>query len=103
MENGGRNKSVNLPPIIVREPGRNCTRLIASLLAILLGCFGVHKFYMGYTKEGIITIIAGTAGALLVLPFVAAVGLGLAEGVIYLTLTDDEWRRKYLTGQQGWL
>jgi len=28
----------------------------AALLAILLGCFGIHKFYLGYTTAGFITL-----------------------------------------------
>ena len=27
-------------------------KLVAGLLGILLGSLGIHKFYLGYTKEG---------------------------------------------------
>lgn len=33
------------------------TKLIAGLLAIFLGIFGVHKFYLGYQKSGIVRLI----------------------------------------------
>ncbi|MBV8477989.1 MAG: TM2 domain-containing protein, partial [Acidobacteria bacterium] len=33
-------------------------RTTAGILAILLGGFGVHKFYLGQTTAGIITIVA---------------------------------------------
>lgn len=33
------------------------TKLIAGLLAIFLGFFGIHKFYLGYQKEGIIRLV----------------------------------------------
>ena len=32
-------------------------RVIAGILAIVLGVFGVHKFILGYTKEGIFMLI----------------------------------------------
>jgi TM2 domain-containing protein len=32
-------------------------KIIAGILGILLGGFGVHKFILGYTTEGIIQIV----------------------------------------------
>jgi len=32
-------------------------RVVAGVLAILFGSLGIHKFVLGYTKEGIIQII----------------------------------------------
>ena len=32
-------------------------KMIAGILGILLGGFGIHKFVLGYTKEGIIQIV----------------------------------------------
>ncbi|MBQ8078355.1 MAG: TM2 domain-containing protein [Oscillospiraceae bacterium] len=33
------------------------SKLAAGLLGIFLGGFGIHRFYLGYTKMGIIQII----------------------------------------------
>ena len=33
------------------------SKLTAGLLGIFLGSFGVHRFYLGYTKIGIIQIV----------------------------------------------
>lgn len=33
------------------------SKLTAGLLGILLGGWGVHRFYLGYTKMGIIQIV----------------------------------------------
>lgn len=71
-------------------------KLVAGLLGIFLGAFGVHKFYLGYTKEGIIqlaiTIVTcGIAGV-----------LGLIEGIVYLTKSDDEFVATYVVGKKGW-
>ncbi len=32
-------------------------RIIAGVLGIVLGSFGIHKFILGYTKEGIIQLV----------------------------------------------
>lgn len=70
-------------------------KLAAGLLAILLGGLGVHKFILGYTKEGIIQLILG---------FLCGIGfvIGLIEGIIYLTKTDEEFYQTYQVGKKGW-
>jgi len=69
-------------------------KLVAGLLAILLGGFGVHKFYLGYTKEGVIQLL---------LSLVCVGGIiGLIEGIIYLTKSDAEFVATYITGRKGW-
>lgn len=71
-------------------------RIIAAVLGILLGGWGIHKFYLGYTKEGVIqiviTICTCGAGAL----------VGLIEGIMYLMKSDEEFIATYQTGQKGW-
>lgn len=70
-------------------------KVLAGVLAILLGGFGVHKFILGYTKEGIIQLILGLAcgvGAL----------IGLIEGIIYLTKSDEDFYNTYQVGKKGW-
>ena len=69
-------------------------KLVAGLLAILLGGFGVHKFYLGYTKEGVIQL-------LLSLVCVGGI-LGIIEGILYLTKSDAEFVATYVTGKKGW-
>ena len=67
----------------------------AGVLAILLGWLGIHKFYLGYTKEGIIQLILG---------FVCGIGgiIGLIEGIIYLTKSDEEFAATYVAGRKPW-
>ncbi|MES2996952.1 MAG: NINE protein [Verrucomicrobiota bacterium] len=71
-------------------------KLVAGLLGILLGGLGIHKFYLGYTKEGIIqiviTLVTCGAGSL----------VGLIEGILYLTKPDAEFVATYVTGRKGW-
>lgn len=76
------------------------SKIAAGVLAILLGAFGAHKFYLGYTKEAVIMLLVSllTFGFGL---FVMAV-IGLAEGIIYLTKTDVDFYNMYVVGQKGW-
>ena len=71
-------------------------KLIAGILAIVIGSLGIHKFVLGYTKEGIIQIVltvvtCGLAGI-----------IGLIEGIIYLTKSDEEFYQTYQVGKKGW-
>ncbi len=71
-------------------------KLVAGLCGILLGGFGVHKFILGYTTEGIIQIV---------ITFVTCgVGsiVGLVEGIIYLTKSDEDFVRTYIQNKKGW-
>ena len=79
-------------------------KILAGVLAILLGAFGVHKFILGYNKEGIIMLVIT-----LILGFVtcgiAASLMGvisLIEGIIYLTKSDEEFYNTYQAGKKAW-
>ena len=71
-------------------------KMIAGILGILLGGFGIHKFVLGYTKEGIIQIVITfiTCGAGSI--------VGLIEGIIYLTKSDEEFYNTYQVGRKPW-
>jgi TM2 domain-containing membrane protein YozV len=70
-------------------------KLICGILAIVIGWTGVHKFMLGYTKEGILQIL------LTLLCGVGAI-IALIEGIIYLTKTDEEFYQTYQVGHKGW-
>jgi len=72
-------------------------KILAGILAIVLGAFGVHKFVLGYTQEGVIMLIVtvvtcGTVSSI----------IGLIEGIIYLTKTDEEFMEIYQTNKKPW-
>lgn len=71
-------------------------KLVAGLLAIFIGSLGIHKFILGYKKEGIIQLIASfvTCGIATIIPFI--------EGIIYLTKSDEEFYNTYQVGKKGW-
>ena len=71
-------------------------KIAAGICGILLGGLGVHKFILGYTKEGIIQLIVSIV--------TCGIGsiIGLIEGIIYLTKTDEEFVRTYIQNKKGW-
>jgi TM2 domain-containing membrane protein YozV len=77
---------------------RSTVGIVALVLGILgFGWLGIHKFMMGKTKEGIITIIVGVVTCGLPMTVVSII-----EGIIYLTKTDSEFQREYIIGDKGW-
>ena len=76
----------------------------AGICGILLGALGIHKFVLGYTKEGLIMLLVSIPGALVTCGASAAVMgvIGLVEGIIYLTKSDAEFYRTYVAGRKGW-
>lgn len=68
--------------------GGEVDRLAAGLIAIFLGGLGIHKFYLGANTMGVIYLCFSWT-------FVPAV-LGLIEGIIYLTKSDQEFQRRYV-------
>jgi len=71
-------------------------KLVAGLCGILVGGFGIHKFILGYTTEGIIQIVIT-----LVTCGIGSV-VGLIEGIIYLTKSDEDFVRTYIQNKRGW-
>ncbi len=71
-------------------------KLVAGILGIVLGAFGVHRFYLGDVMGGIIRIV---------ITFVTCgIGgwLGIIEGIIYLTKSDEEFVQTYVDGDKAW-
>ncbi|AMC11148.1 hypothetical protein Lupro_07735 [Lutibacter profundi] len=85
---------------IIPKNNEESKRVIAGILAIVLGPFGVHKFILGYTTQGIILL----AVTILTCGIGAAVTsiIGLIEGVIYLTKSDEEFIQMYQTNKKEW-
>lgn len=63
------------------------SRVAAALLALILGGFGAHKFYLGETGLGVLYL-------LFCWTFIPAIA-GLIEGIIYLSMSDERFGRKY--------
>ena len=79
----------------------------AGLLAIFLGAFGAHKFYLGFTGAGLVFLLTNTIGwvitwIMLGIPNIALGVIALIEGIMYLTKTDEEFERTYVVGKKQW-
>jgi TM2 domain-containing membrane protein YozV len=85
-------------------------KIAAGLCGILLGGLGIHKFVLGYQQEGIIylamfgvifilSIVTCGIGAFL---FMVPSVMGLVEGIIYLTKSDEEFVQTYVINKKPW-
>jgi TM2 domain-containing membrane protein YozV len=79
-----------------KPPGAD-KKIAAGVCGILLGGLGIHKFILGYTKEGILQILISVVSC----GIVGSI-MGLIEGIIYLTKSDEEFVRIYVQNKKGW-
>lgn len=92
----------------LKTAGGDNKKILAGILAILLGWAGIHKFILGYQKEGIILLVVSVIGFALScigigVFLVWATGvIGLVEGIIYLTKSDEEFYNTYEAGRRPW-
>lgn len=91
METNTKNESWNQP-----QHNPENKKLICGILAIVIGSLGIHKFILGYNQEGIIQIVISV--------FTCGIGgiIGLIEGIIYLTKTDEEFYQTYQVNKRPW-
>ena len=75
-------------------------KILAGIMAIVLGGLGIHTFVLGYTTEGVIMLLISvlSCGILAVIPSV----IGIIEGIMYLTKTDEDFVRTYIQSKKGW-
>jgi TM2 domain-containing membrane protein YozV len=75
-------------------------KVAAGICAILIGSLGIHKFILGYQTEGLVMLLVSllTCGIGATVMWV----IGLIEGIIYLTKTDEEFVATYVTQKKGW-
>ena len=85
-------------------------KIAAGICGIVLGGLGIHKFVLGYTQEGVILlsvylvslilaiVTCGIATPLVLIPSV----IGIIEGIIYLTKSDEEFVQTYITNRKPW-
>jgi len=79
-------------------------KVAAGLLAIFLGALGIHKFYLGYSKEGVIMLLITIVGGVFtfsIASWVMAI-IALIEGITYLTKPDAEFANAYVRNKRGW-
>lgn len=106
QQNNYQNNNYQAPPSYIQDA--NSKKILAGILAIFLGHLGIHKFVLGYNTEGIILLIMGLVGYVTAcfivgyfVLFVAGV-IGLIEGIIYLTKSDEDFFNTYIRNRKPW-
>ncbi len=71
-------------------------KIAAGICGILIGSLGIHRFILGDTTGGllriVISIVTCGAGGI----------IGLIEGIIYLTKSDQEFYQTYIVEKKAW-
>ena len=89
--------------------GKN--KIIAGLLALFLGGYGIHKFYLGLTVSGLVYLFCNlifiglavmTEEPLFFLPIFIISIFALIDTVIYLTRSDEDFQRIYVEEKKQW-
>jgi TM2 domain-containing membrane protein YozV/RNA polymerase subunit RPABC4/transcription elongation factor Spt4 len=76
-------------------------KIVAALLAFFLGMFGVHRFYLGDTKNGTIMLVGSLVSWLLLVVGIGLLGLmvfgvwGFVDFVRYLVMSDADFAAAY--------
>ncbi|MFN3668523.1 MAG: NINE protein [Brevundimonas sp.] len=78
-------------------------RIVAAILALVLGWLGIHKFYLGKTTAGVLMLLGSTVGWITFgfVPAVVAI-IAFIEFIIYLLKTDGDFHRDYVAGNKSW-
>lgn len=86
-------------------PGRDefvSRKVAAGVCGILLGGFGVHKFIVGLPGPGAIVLVFNVlsigTGICCIFPLLGSTALsilGIVEGVLYLSKSEDDFYRHY--------
>ena len=90
-----------VPPAVppAKIPGAD-KKIAAGVLGILLGGLGIHKFILGYTQAGVIMLAISVVTCGFGYPIMYIIGL--IEGIIYLTKSDEEFVATYVNAKKEW-
>lgn len=91
-------------PVYAQAPLITKDHVAAGLLAIFLGAFGIHKFYLGYTSAGFIMLGVSIVGGILSFSLATWVVwvIAIVEGAIYLSKSQTDFERCYLLRKNPW-
>lgn len=82
--------------------------IAAGLLALFLGQFGIHKFYLGYNSQGVILLAGTFVSFMLIFAFIGIIPLMIIgivciiEAIIYLTKSEADFNAVYVQGHKPW-
>lgn len=69
----------------IAQKGKN--KIVAALLAIFLGGFGIHKFYLAKPFQGVFYLLFCWTGIPSIIAFI--------EGILYLIQSNEKFSKKY--------
>lgn len=78
----------------------NGKKIACGICGIILGALGIHKFILGYTTEGLVMLLVSVLTCGIGSPVMGIIGL--IEGIMYLTKTDEEFYSTYMASKKGW-
>ena len=84
----------------VPQQGQSGNKIAAGLCGIFLGALGIHKFVLGYSKQGLVMLLVsvltlGLGGIVMGI-------IGFIEGIIYLCKSDSDFHNTYVVNKKGW-
>jgi TM2 domain-containing membrane protein YozV len=85
-------------------PGGSSNKVAAGLCGIFIGWLGIHKFILGMQTPGLIMLLVSLVGGIVTCGLSAIVMsiIGLIEGIIYLTKSDEEFYQIYVVEKKEW-
>ncbi|MEL6738919.1 MAG: TM2 domain-containing protein [Pseudomonadota bacterium] len=81
---------------------------VAAVLAFVLGPFGAHKFYLGYTQAGVIMLAMFLGGILTsiiiigIIPLMAVSIIAFVEFIIYIVTSEEDFEERYVLNERPW-
>ena len=82
---GGQSYNPNQGQMNQQFHGEAKSKIVAGILALLIGGLGIHNFYLGFTGKAIAQLLMSTIGWILIIPPIAAAIWALVEGIQILT------------------
>jgi TM2 domain-containing membrane protein YozV len=82
----------------------NSNRVAAGVCGIFLGGLGIHKFILGMPGTGTLMLLLNLVGGFLTCGLASVVmhAIGLIEGILYLTRSDEDFHQVYVVQKRHW-
>lgn len=85
----------------VSSSGKN--KMVAGLLALFLGGFGIHKFYLECTSAGVIMLVISLLGFILLgIPTLIIFAISFIEAILYFIKSDEIFEETYVSNKKCW-
>ena len=79
-------------------------RTSTGVFGLFFGYLGIHKFILGYEREGFIYLAVSIIGGIITCGIATAVAgtIAIIESIMYLTKTPEEFKRLYIDKKTAW-